>query len=189
MTGSPTPRSDPAVDARLIDEIRSGSKRSLEALIDKHIPVLMGFFRYLGVPPDMVEDLSQETFERMLKYLGSFDSSRPFTSWLLTIGKNVYFNERAKSTKIRGLAEAAKLDPSTSPDEEVISRESVKDILADLPNDSRVLIELRIFRELPFVEIAQLTGEPESTIRVRFFRIMNRLKVLQGGEKANETRK
>jgi RNA polymerase sigma-70 factor (ECF subfamily) len=164
-------------DLYLIAKIRSGDSISLERLVDKYIPQLIGFFRYLRVPDSMVEDMVQETFERVIKKLDSYDQDKKFSAWLMTIGRNLYFDERRKLVRQRDRQPEITPPVQSTPEEEVVVRHSASELLKTLNSQERFLVDLRIFQGLAFAEIAEITGENEATLRSRFFRIMGRLRI------------
>ncbi len=193
--GSPVDRLPPVVgrasvgersDADLVSESQAGKIGAFDLLVDRHLSAVVGFFRYLRVPPSRLEDLVQETFLRAFRKLDLFDVSRSFSVWLLTIGRNLYFDERRRSSFSEVPIEH--IERSTpSHEDEIIERQSARELLESLPDDARLLLELRIYRDLSFPEIAELTGEAETTLRVRFHRLMQRLrlKAVVGGEHEN----
>jgi RNA polymerase sigma-70 factor (ECF subfamily) len=164
-------------DLYLVARIRSGDEASLERLVDKYIPQLIGFFRYLRVPDSMIEDLVQETFERLLRKLDSFDADKKFSAWLMTIGRNLYFDERRKNLRQKDRQAEVTPPHQPTPEEEVVVRQSASELLQTLNQQERFLVDLRIFQGLAFAEIAELTNENETTLRSRFFRLMGRLRL------------
>ena len=71
---------------------REGSRVSFDELVTRYRPRLVAFLaRRLADPAD-AEDVAQETFLRAYDRLAQFDPSRPFATWLFTIGKNVAAN-------------------------------------------------------------------------------------------------
>lgn len=164
-------------DLYLIARIRTGDEASLERLVDKYIPQLLGFFRYLRVPDAMIEDLVQETFERLLRKLDSYDPEKKFSAWLMTIGRNLYFDECRKNARQKDRQTEMTLPHQVTPEEEVVVRHSASELLQTLNPQERFLVDLRIFQGLAFAEIAELTNENEATLRSRFFRLMGRLRI------------
>ena len=163
-------------DIQLIVQARNGQSGALELLIDRHIPSLISFLRYLRVPPDSIDDLVQMTFEKVLKNLDRYiQSQSSFISWVLTIGRNTWIDEWRRLG--RPIPESCSGPiPAAGPEEEAVSRLSVEELLAALTDQDRLLIELRVFRYVPFAEIAVLFAEPENTLRSRYFRLMQRLR-------------
>ncbi len=166
-----------AEDLMLIRKIREGDLPALDRLIDRYLNQLVNFFRYLRVPEASVEDLVQETFERIIRKLDAYDEQKRFSSWLLTVGRNLYFDECRRENRRREHLQQAVHEPTLSPEDEVVERHTASELLQTLTQPERFLVEMRVFQGMPFAEIAELTGEVEVTLRSRFFRIMGRLRI------------
>ena len=164
-------------DLKLIIKIRQGDQYALEQLLDRYLHQLMGFFRYLKVPDMIIEDMVQATFEKVLKKLDLYDESKSFSSWIMTIGRNLYFDEHRRETRKREKSQELKATPQATPEEEVIVRQSASELLKALTPQEKFLVEMRIFQGVPFSEMAEITGEVETTLRSRFFRLMRRLRI------------
>jgi RNA polymerase sigma-70 factor (ECF subfamily) len=178
----PQPLSWPP-DAEIVQEARNGRPQGLGLLVERYYGLLIGFFRYLRVPPDLVEDLGQETFIRAFLNLDQFQVERRFSAWLLTIGRHLYCDVLRKQSRERAAYETLPREaPPADLEGEVIRRLTARELLAALSPEAKLLVELRIWQGFSFSEIAELTGEGESTLRVRFFRIMGRLRLAREGE-------
>ncbi|MBF0499060.1 MAG: sigma-70 family RNA polymerase sigma factor [Candidatus Riflebacteria bacterium] len=162
-------------DAELVSQACRGSKRDFESLVDRHLPTLIGFLRYLGVPDAQVEDLAQETFIKVLRSLSQYRPEKPFITWLTTIGRHVYIDDWRKTPKTRFL-EIDGNYPEIPSDEQTEKQEMVRNLLDRLPEDAKFLLEMRFFQDLSFAEISEITGDPEGALRVRLYRIMQRLR-------------
>lgn len=174
-------------DAHDIEGALAGRREAFEALVDRHLGSLVGFFRYLAAPSHLVDDLVQETFTKAFNSLARFDRERSFSTWLLSIGRNTYFDHCRQHARER--VQLEQLDrPITSPgiEEDIVNRRMLDDLLAILSEDARLLVELRIFQELPFSEISQLLGDTEGALRVRFHRILGMLRQKVGKEQYHE---
>lgn len=62
---------------------------------------LRSFIRMLGVKPDSVDDLAQETYIIAFKGFDNFDKEKDFLVWLRGIAKNLVFNENRKNARHR----------------------------------------------------------------------------------------
>lgn len=169
-------------DRDLVERIRSGNRADLEILVGRYLPVLADFFRYLSIPHHQIDDFVQETFEKALLNLARYDSGKSFSNWLFSIGRNLAIDHWRRKNKLEEIIRTPPAEPFSEPDREAIGRQSVESLLSSLPSESRLLLELRIFRELSFAEIADLIGETEVNTRSRFFRLMSRLRVTHGKE-------
>ncbi|MBF0502865.1 MAG: sigma-70 family RNA polymerase sigma factor [Candidatus Riflebacteria bacterium] len=165
-------------DAELITLTRTGRIEVFETLMDRHLPSLIGFFHYLGVPSSLIDDLAQETFFKAFRKLELYDPARPFATWLITIGRNVFLDERRKTARDSRLTRITNENPPPlSVENSVIERVTARELLDALDEGARFLLEMRLFQDLPFSDIAVMTGEPETTLRVRYHRLLNRLRL------------
>ncbi|MBF0547502.1 MAG: sigma-70 family RNA polymerase sigma factor [Candidatus Riflebacteria bacterium] len=172
-------------NAELVNQTKQGEKKSFEQLIDRILPVVFGFFYYLNAPEDIVEDLVWETFTKAYQNLASFDSDRPFLTWVVSIGRNVYNDHCRKVSREKRLKiEVSKQKPIFT-EEKILDKMLVKDLLDSLPIEDKFLVELRIFQDLPFSEISKIVNEPEGNLRVQFHRTIARLRLASGKENEN----
>jgi RNA polymerase sigma-70 factor (ECF subfamily) len=163
-------------DGELAVAAHRGDRSAFPVLVDRHLPGLCGFFRFLGAPPTQIDDLVQETFFRAFRRLETYDPTRSFGTWLLSIGRYLYY-ESFRKNKVR--EQSVEFLPENADlrfEEKTIERRMVEDALTHLSDEARLLVELRIYRDLPFVEIAELTGESEVALRVRFHRTLKLLR-------------
>ena len=115
----------------------------------------------------------------MINKIDSFDENKKFSTWLMTIGKNLYVDQYRKKVKSEEYIANEKQEGSFSdPENEAIGKISVEELLNVLTEKERFIIEMRIFKEMPFADISQITGESETSLRSRFFRVINRLKTI-----------
>ena len=126
------------------------------------------------------EDLTSQTFLTALEDLSKLRDPLKFTPWIFTIARNkafdffrksqrrpiADFDEELDQTKIVG-GELSQADQDRLCDlERLISRLN--------PIDQEYL-RLRIVAELPFGEIAAILNEPETRIKKKYYRLLERL--------------
>jgi RNA polymerase sigma-70 factor, ECF subfamily len=167
-----------------IDE--TNVEAAIAALVDEYAGTLYRVaYSVLRNTAD-AEDAVQETYLRVLRHRDSLGEIRDPRVWLVRIVWNVVL-DRKRRAKTRpetdDVADLARLLPSTdlSAEERVASAQHHAAVLCavdQLPaKEQRVLI-LSAFEELSSVEIAQILGTTESTVRSRLFRARNLLSAL-----------
>ncbi len=182
----PSPQTVFPTDRELIEDIRAGRPRRFDLLVERHLPRLIGFLHAYGVPADMVDDMAQETFLKAFRFLQSYDSSRSFTTWLTVIGRNVYLDMvRSRKVQQGSALRASDGETAPGPEEEVVARSTASELLHALPPGERLLIEWRIYEDLPFSEIAERLGEREDTVRSRFHRALGKLRLADSKKEVN----
>lgn len=138
----------------------------------------LGFFlRYLGLPESDVDDLAQEAYLKAYKAFDKFESDRSFKSWLFSIAKNTFIDWTRRQKTQRKFMEANFCqDYCDTFEDDSNNRTQIKAILDKLNPEEQVLIELRFFQDLPFNEIAELTGLTVGAIKMRVMRILDKIK-------------
>ena len=164
-------------DLKLVQAIKKGDSKALDDLLELYIPQLNAFFHYIHVPEDSVEDLIQETFERMITKIDSFDENKRFSTWLMTIGRNLYIDQYRRKIKSEEIVfEEEQNNSLNDPEKEVVGKISVEELLKNLSDKEKFLIEMRVFKQMPFADISEVTGETETSLRSRFFRTLSHLR-------------
>lgn len=154
---------------------------AVAALVDEYAGTLYRVaYSVLRNPAD-AEDAVQEAFLRVLKHRDSLAEVRDRRVWLIRIVWNVVL-DRKRRAKTRpetdDVAELARVLPSTGLSAEQIASAAqyhahVLACVDKLPQKERQVLELSAFEELSSVEIAEVLGLTESSVRSRLFRARN----------------
>lgn len=157
---------------------------AFQAFIHEHQAPLRGFLRMLGVSPDSVDDLAQETFMIAYRELDRFDEDRDFGKWLRGIALNEVRNEtRRAARRGRILKEEvtehllATMENGYN-DERFDTRDfrALRDCLATLPEKSRQLISGRYKDEWNASILADKFEMSPTAVRLALMRIRRQLK-------------
>lgn len=137
-------------------------------------------YRMLGNQQD-AEDAAQEIFLRAYNRLESFDRSRRFSTWLLSIGSN-YCIDRLRRRRFAWMTldDVAFWLASDLPGPERTALEQerrvvVQRALEQLPPNYRLVTVLHYWHDMSYSEIAEATGLTESTIKTRLHRARHML--------------
>ena len=78
----------------LIKRCQRGDRQAFEELIRLYYDYVFGFLLKATANETLTEDLTQETFLKMIRSIEKFDpnGSAGFGTWLITIAKNVYID-------------------------------------------------------------------------------------------------
>lgn len=170
------------VDSAVHDASSAHSNEgALVALVDQYATILYRVaFSVLRNPTD-AEDAVQEAFLRVLRHRDTLGEIRDHRVWLIRIVWNVVLDRkrRAKSRpETEDVAELARVLPANglSAEERVSAAQHHAQVLAcveRLPAKEREVLMLSAFDELTSVEIAEVLGVTESSVRSRLFRARN----------------
>lgn len=158
----------------MLDELRQIIRRCLrgeQAAMTEIVVQMRGkvyglCYRMLGHRED-AEDVVQETFVRVLKSLGRWDSSREFEPWVLAIaGNRCRTALAARQRRFTGpLVEDSVVDPTPTRHSEQQLREEVDLGLDQLRPEYRQAFQLFHDEELSYDAIAERMGVPLGTVK------------------------
>jgi RNA polymerase sigma-70 factor (ECF subfamily) len=182
------PAHDDAEDVRLMQLAGGGDTAAFERLVERHQNLVIGTIgRMLGSSAD-VEDLAQQVFIRVWKNAGRYVARAKFTTWLLTITRNLVFNELRRRKRHSALPlqideegdERPIADDRTrEPDAALLDREldaAIRAAIADLPETQRMAVVLRRYEQLSYEEIAKVLGQTVPAVKSLLFRARTELR-------------
>jgi RNA polymerase sigma-70 factor (ECF subfamily) len=150
--------------------------------------------RYLMRNPADAEDAAQECYVRALRHFDSYRGPE-MKPWLLTILRNVCNAEFARRRKqetptdfSEHEASAEELpiwqEPTSSPETTMVHRQdgdTIRRLVAALPQPFREAIVLREINDLSYHEIAEVAGVPLGTVMSRLARARSMLRAAWNG--------
>ena len=157
-------------------------REDFERMYVEHRDQVFAFLVYRTGDRALAEDLLGDVFERAFRARDRFDPRRGSQmAWLSTIAVN-----RLRDHHRREQVERAALERVIAVD--VVSADSVGDTVADrdrvmnalqgLNERDREIVALRFGADLTAPQIAQVTGQPLTTVEGRLFRALRRLRTL-----------
>jgi len=178
---------DQKADAEIVANVLKGNVQSYALLIEAYKgPVFNLVFRMTGSYSD-ADDLTQEIFIRAYQNLHQFDQDKKFFTWLYTLGINLIRNHLKKKAKDveHHTTNHQFPEPQTKGDEsregDFPSEDSMRRLdenMQKLPVDLREAIILKFYQDLTFEEIAAITGDSLSAVKMRVYRGLEKLKQL-----------
>ncbi len=173
-----TARVNVATDEALIKKFRAGDRGAFAQLVSKYERPLVNFLYRMTGDAGRAEELFQESFLRVFKHAGRFDTSRKFKTWLYTIASNLARNElrrRGKELPLTGVPASTGPGPQEKLESKEVE-ESVRGAVALLPEDQRLVLTMRIYQELTYEEIGEILGCSTGTAKSRMFYAMEKLR-------------
>ncbi len=121
---------------------------------------------------ELAEEITQETFCRAMMKSASFRREADEVTWLCTIAKNLFYDEKRRQKKTGLIPEDIEAD-GKSIEQIAADRDSsfrVHLALHALEEPYREIFELRVFGELGFKDIGTIFGKTENWARVTYHR-------------------
>jgi RNA polymerase sigma-70 factor (ECF subfamily) len=181
-----------ADDETLVTRSQHGDTAAMESLIRQHQRMIYSLtYRMTGSSTD-AEDLTQETFLRACRQIGSYRRASRFSTWLYRIAINVCLTWREREHK-RMEVQAGWVETNGAPefdqDRAVAHNDlgrSVHAALLKLPGKQRAAVMLTLYDGMTHAEAAEVLGCSETTISWRVFVARRKLQkwLVHAGETA-----
>ena len=137
---------------------------------------LLNFFWRQGVSSSEGEDLVQETYLRLWKYRRDYRPSAKLSTFLFLMARQVRIDALRRQNRRASREENWGKDQPTvqGPGDSV--REDVRWAVAQLSDPLRETVELGVFQDLPYAEVAEILGIPVGTVKSRMSNALKKLK-------------
>lgn len=170
-------------DESLAIAVQQGSEAAMNNLVERYYtPLLRYLYRMAGGQQALAEDLTQETFLRMMRGIASYKPQRPFKAWLYTIATNIARNHytAADTKRSENIEEDSDFEGDEDLPEAALMQNqdsaAVFDALMKLPEQQRSVLVLFYYEDLPQKEIAEILGIPVGTVKSRLSNSLRRLR-------------
>jgi len=181
------------IDDALVRRMAEGDEEALRELIVRHEDRVYGTVARMigGAGPD-AEDLAQQIFLRIWKAAPKYRAEAKFTTWLMTVTRNLVFtfcevrarrmevseevvDEEAEEVIARRESIARRTPREDLSGKELI--EAVEEACAQLPMKQRLVVHLREHEDMDFSEIGEILGISELGAKSLMFRARENLKI------------
>lgn len=175
-------------DQSLIQLFRSGNEQAITELICRYQGNVYTTIYYLVKDKYIAEDLFQETFLKTIRHLqkDKYEEQGKFLPWILRIAHNLCIDhfrkikQQVRITLSSGEDFFSFLPSDTSTAEQnyiqMQTENMVQHMIEQLPDEQREVVLLRIYGELSFKEIADITGVSINTALGRMRYALNNMR-------------
>lgn len=163
----------------------------MAVLINRHQSKLYGFIYSKVGDRDLTDDIFQDTFIKVIKTLksNSYNEEGKFLPWVMRISHNLIIDHFRRNKKMPMFRETEEFsifsimsDQSLTIENQIITEQveqDLKRIIEELPADQREVVLMRMYQDLSFKEIAELTGVSINTALGRMrYALLNMRKVI-----------
>jgi RNA polymerase sigma-70 factor (ECF subfamily) len=181
--------SDEPGDFALMRRVKTGDMEAFEILVERHQHSVVGTVAKMLGGDSEAEDIAQMVFLRVWKSAARYEPSAKFTTWLMTITRNLVFNEMRRRQRSRFVPMEVEQEdaperqfadheaPAAS--EELLKKEmqgAINAAIASLPEAQRMAIVLRRYEDMPYEEIAKVLRTSVPAVKSILFRARAELK-------------
>jgi RNA polymerase sigma-70 factor (ECF subfamily) len=172
-------------DDPILQAVRAGRTEAFADIVNRHKDTVYGMLARLVRDPHVAEELAQETFVRAWRGLAGFRGQALFGTWLIQIAIHLARDRMREVRRNRTVSLDELLERSTDdsvlldarsrrdPLEDLADRDMVERLeaaLNDLPPDYREVFVLHHVEDIPYEQIAAMTGDSVGSLKVRAHR-------------------
>ncbi|MBP1225709.1 RNA polymerase sigma factor [Flavobacterium sp. 1355] len=178
-------------DALLVRNYVEGNENALATLIKRHESKIYGFIYSKISDRDISNDIFQDTFIKVIKTLksNSYNEEGKFLPWVMRISHNLIVDHFRKTKKMPMYRETEEFsifsvmsDDSMTIENKMIFDQvevDLKKIIEELPDDQKEVLVMRMYQDMSFKEISEITGVSINTALGRMrYALMNLRKII-----------
>ena len=149
--------------------------QDIEQIYKEYFKVVNKYLFCLTQNNDIAEELTQETFYKLVMKINTYRGECKMSVWICQIAKNLWYDYCRKNKKVVNIDDINLFDIQqiSTVEEHVISKDE-KSLLykkmQELDEKTREVIYLRITGELSFKDIGDIMNKTENWARVIFYR-------------------
>lgn len=176
-------------DGELIKNFTAGDIEAFEALVVRYQkPVVNFVYRMIGSFQE-AEDLAQEVFIKVYRFIHTYEGRSSFATWLFTIASNlchdnlrysshwdfVFLDAKKETIREQLLGESTIPSPQRSAEDSELAR-FIETAIGKLPFQNREAVVLREYYGLSYKEIAEVADCTVAAVRSRIHEARKRLR-------------
>lgn len=157
----------------LIRQLKEGNDKAFEYLYDNYAPTLFGIINRIVTEQEESENLLQDCFVKVWKYIGSYDASKgALATWLINIARNTaidftrsrQFSKDSKNHSIDNIVFQDMVGHSVKLQEECIG---LRELVKKLDPNIMQILEWMYFDGYTQQEISDEFAIPLGTVKTR----------------------
>ena len=159
-------------DTELIQLLCQGNRQAFADLYERHKSAVYRYCFRMLTDSDTAEDATHDTFIKMFQNISSLQKTDSFLPWLFHIARNEVFMILRRN-RHNGTQHYDTVWDETTPLVIAMSTETtelVQRTLQNLKSEYREVLILREYEQLSYQQIAEITGDTESSVKSRLFK-------------------
>ncbi len=159
-------------DKALIQKCQRGDRQAFDELIRLYYDYVFGFLLKNTADEILSEDLTQESFLKMIRSIEKYDpgGSASFGTWLITIARNCYIDHLRRNRIHLEDIDSLPVEDKGNVAEEVerkLQYEQIIEAMKTLPVEQALAIKLKYVEDMTLTQIAEQFGVQQKTIKSR----------------------
>lgn len=145
----------------------------------RHSGALLNYFGRLGVSPCEGEDLLQETFLRLWRHRAAYSPRAKLSTFLFLLARQVRIDALRKAKRREERERAwSEAEAAGAPARVRVDGDDLRAAVARLPKTHRDVVELAIYRDMPYAGISRELSIPVGTVKSRMSCAVKKLRAI-----------
>lgn len=166
-------------EERVLVEQAQTDPRKFDALYLAFIDDIYRFVYYKTSVKETAEDITAQVFMQALEHVGSFryTPGAKFSSWLYAIARNKvidHYRRQHDTVDLETIEPLPAPETATAQVDQQIQQERVQAVLQDLPPADQEILQLRLWQDRSYTEIAQILASNAIAVRARYSRAVKK---------------
>src|ERR687891_2461623 len=170
---APTRQASPSQQQirRLVERAQQGDRNALEELYLIHFDRIYSYLHMSVGNRHDAEDLTTQTFLRMLEAIGRFKwQAVPFSAWLFRIAHNLAMDHFRASRRVQPEEDVPEPEGSEADSAELeamhaIGRQSLLQLIENLSEEQQQVLTLKFVFNFSNAEVATILGKTEGAVK------------------------
>ncbi|MBP5640689.1 MAG: RNA polymerase sigma factor [Victivallales bacterium] len=163
---------DGASDMELVERMVAGDSTAVQELVTRYERKLIAYSQHIVNSEDLAKDICQEVFMKLIRRPPLSSQNGNLGPWLFRVAHNLSIDLwRRRKFEITGEELPEESMGRATPFNNVsLSHDFalLRELVGRLPNEYRQVVELRVYAEMPYKEIAETLGIPQGTALWRY---------------------
>jgi RNA polymerase sigma-70 factor (ECF subfamily) len=178
-------------DSLLVKRYIDGEESALTILIKRHQSKIFGFIHSKIADRDISNDIFQDTFIKVINTLkaNSYNEEGKFLPWVMRIAHNLIIDHFRRNKKMPMYRETEEFsifsvmsDNAFTIESKIIQEQvevDLRKLVEELPADQKEVLQMRLYQDMSFKEISEVTGVSINTALGRMrYALLNIRKVI-----------
>lgn len=169
-------------DQDLVARFLRGDGAAFDALVRRYQqPIYWLALRYVANDAD-AKDVAQRALVQAFLKVKELREGGSFRSWVYRVAANLSLNLLRDRKPTAALADDVAVALTREPLVEEEAQKRLRAAVTRLPPQQRLVVELRIYEELPFAAVGEIAECSEESAKVNFHHALKKLRVLMNEE-------
>ena len=166
-------------DETLVHQLKKGDIGAFQLLVDRHKNYAFTIANRIVNSTEEAEEIVQDAFFKVYRSAENFKGDSKFTTWFYRVVFNTAVSSKRKHRITTSTIDDAPIGAGGFEEQDQLGgsdrQQFIHQALNQLSDEDRLVLTLFYFKELTLEEMAVITSQDKSNLKVRLFRARKKL--------------